>query len=98
MEYTAPRDGSFFEDHQSPLPRARIDALYFRKGRTTYAVTECLGMHCGVRSVRLMVFDGKKKIASLSSEPDRFEVNTSVYEIKGRIVQEKKSGLNFDEN
>ncbi len=98
LEFTAPRDGFFFADDQSPLPRATINSLYFRKGRITYAVTECMGMHCGMRGVKLMVFDGKRKIASLDAEPDRFEVNTSVYEIKGRIVKTRQSGLNYDEN
>ncbi|WP_157818043.1 hypothetical protein [Candidatus Thiodictyon syntrophicum] len=98
LEYTAPRDGFFFADEQSPSPRSTIYSLYFRKGGITYAVTECMGMLCGIRDVKLMVFDGKRTIASLDSEPDRFEVNTSIDKIKGRIVKTRTSGLNYDEN
>ena len=100
LEYTAPRDGFFFADDQSPLPRTTTYSIYFRKDRITYAVTECMGGLCEhpMPSIKLMVFDGKRKIASLDSEPDRFEVNTDLCDIKGLIVKTRKSGLDYDEN
>lgn len=87
-----------FLDSQQILPRATVDVLYFRKGDFTYALTDCNGMHCGIRTFRLMVFKVDKLIAALSSEPDRFEKNVDFLdEISGPAIRTVASNLNFDE-
>ena len=58
----------------------------------------CLPGETALLTGHVGVFDGKKRIASLSSDPDTFEVNTSVTEITGKVVLKKKSGLDYDEN
>ncbi len=98
MVFSAPEDGGMFLDSQQILPRATVDVLYFRKGDVTYALTDCNGMHCGIRTFRLMVFKGAKPIASFSAEPDRFDRHIDFLdEIKGSSIKALASGLNFDE-
>jgi len=98
LSHSAPIDGPFSLENQPIMPRASVDALYFRRGEFTYAITDCNGMHCGIRGLELMVFRGKKAIASLLPEPDKFERNVDFLDdIKGPVVQVAKSGLDFDE-
>ena len=98
MAFSAPKDGEMFRESQQILPRAGVDVLYFRKGDFTYALTDCNGMHCGVRTFRLMVFKGKRLMAALSADPDKFERNIDFLdEIKGPPIKEIRSGLSFDE-
>jgi len=98
LSYSAPTDGQFHLESQPIMPRASVDALYFRQGEITYAITDCNGMHCGTRGLELMVFRGKKTIAVLLPEPEKFERNLDFLDdIKGPVVHTAKSGLNFDE-
>jgi len=98
LSYSAPIDGSFRLENQQIMPRASVDALYFHRGEFTYAITDCNGMHCGIRGLELMVFRGKKAIAVLLPEPEKFERSVDFLDdIKGPVVQTTKSGLDFDE-
>lgn len=97
MSYSAPSDGYFFYETQNIMPRASVDALYFRVGEFTYAVTDCNGMHCGSRSVMLMVFKGKKAIAMMMADPDQFEKSVGFLDdITGPVLPSTGSQLNFD--
>ncbi len=95
MSYSAPNDGKFFSTTQQIMPRASVDVVYFSKGSYTYALTTCYGMHCGRAFLNLLVFNGKKRIANLSCEPERCKIETSFLENSG-IVTERKSDLDFD--
>jgi hypothetical protein len=98
LSFSAPTDGHFDLESQPIMPRASVDALYFRRGEFTYAITDCNGMHCGTRGLELMVFRGKKPIAVLLPEPEKFERNLDFLDdIKGPVVKTAKSGLDFDE-
>lgn len=98
MEYTAPVDGSFYSTNQEPLPRALLEILYFKKAKFTYAIVKCNGMHCGVRNQRfqLQVFNDNKRIVTLDSEPEKFDLKTEFADIKGKVIAEKNSDLDFD--
>jgi hypothetical protein len=97
LAYSAPKDGLMYLESQQVMPRASVDALYFRRGEFTYAITDCNGMHCGLDAIALMVFKGDKRVALLVGEPDRFERNIDFLDsITGNVVEPRESGLDFD--
>jgi len=97
FEYSAPKDGLFNSTDEAISPRSSVDVIYFSKGTTTYAISECNGMHCGDQTIRLQVFQGKKRVALLEAEPDKFQNSVSISEIKGKIVKSKPTDLSFVE-
>jgi hypothetical protein len=95
LEFSAPTDGQFYFESQTISPKATVDVLYFSKGKTTYAISECFGMHCGTTTIQLQVFNNKKRVANLDAEPDKFESLINIADIKGNVVSKKKSELEF---
>jgi|GEM_PF-3403661 len=99
LVYEAPEDGQFMLDHQQILPKAGIDILYFRIGDYTYAITDCQGMLCGIRTVRLMVFKDKKRILQLDADPQQFVRNIDFLDDLADLpfVRKQRIGVSVDE-
>jgi hypothetical protein len=97
FEYSAPKDGLFSSTDEAISPRASVDVIYFSKGATTYAISECSGMHCGDQNIRLQVFQGKKRVALLDAEPEKFQILISISDIKGKIIKQKPTDFSFVE-
>jgi hypothetical protein len=93
LEFNSPKDGYFFSTNEAIEPRASLDIIYFSKGSTTYGVSQCIGGNCAGRGIQLHVFQNKKRVLLLNS--DEFEINLSVDEIKGQVVKEGKTDLEF---
>ena len=95
MQYSSPSDGKFYFTNQQIMPRASVDVIYFTKGKTTYAITDCQGMHCS-SSFKLLVFNAKKRIADFVSEPEK--LTGEHFDLKNsNVFLEKNITLDFDD-
>lgn len=101
MSFSAPKDGAFYKTQQQPMPRAIVNAVYFKKGTFTYAITECHGMHCS-NDIYLWVFNNKKQIARLQCDPKQCLIDMDGIDFDSEKPKNalllKKSEIEFDPN
>lgn len=71
LNFSAPVQGKFNYETQQPSHRATIEALTFKRGTITYAITQCFGMHCGIHDVSLKVYSGTKHLLSLDNDREQ---------------------------
>ncbi len=94
LEFSAPRDGTFFSTGQTLSPRANLDVLYFSRGAFTYALTACVGGECPA-DFQLLVFRGGKTMARFHSIIG--ETGWGGFEITSdSLIRPQDSALDFE--
>lgn len=100
LSFSAPVQGKFSYETQQPSHRASIEALTFRRGAITYAITQCFGMHCGIHDVSLKVYSGAKLLLSLDNDRDQssgllVETMDGFASLPPVVKQNRASGLDL---
>lgn len=100
MSFSAPVQGLFSYETQQPSHRASIEALTFRRGAITYAITQCFGMHCGIHDIGLKVYSGAKLLLSLDNDRDQsggllVETMDGFASLPPAVKQNRASGLDL---
>jgi len=96
LEYSTPENGEMYATNEAIMPRAAVDVIYFSRGQTTYGISQCLGGNCDRSdSIELRVFNGKKQVAKLVSDPKNFKINLDISDVKATGLKQKDTELTF---